>query len=725
MTLAELVEPLSLDDCRQVGRWWWVWAREEQLPPEGDWTTWLLLGGRGSGKTRAGAEWVRGGAEGLVLGDGDPERFRGPQFAAAWFTELGCAAVDKGANQPNLFPDPKSAEDGRPYFSNGAPDALLQRQVLRAHLRHWSGAGNPVSTVYAGPMVGRISLWSWDARPYPAFPGDAESWADAPNHAAGHWLTGRLGALASDELAAAIAADHDIEIVGTAAAPLVHGLALERPGSAREALDGLCAVTGLAVRDGAAGLELVRPVARQAVGFDEPVDDGGALISRRRPDPSERVARLALGYADRERDYLMASATAIRPEAGQLANQASGLVLDPAGGRQAAERLLAASGAQRDALDLTLPPSLAALEVGDVIALAGAADGPFEITEIRDGAARRIAARALPPLLNPAVLSGRPPALPGGGGIGLPVAEPLLVAAHLPPDPATPLVSRLLLAAFADPWPGQVELQLVATGERLTRLDRPAALGELASPLAAGPIERWDGAELVVTLFGGHLASVDGMAVLAGSNRIAVATDAGEFEVLGFAGAELIAPRTYRLSGLLRGQGGTDPAMGPAAAGNRVVVLDAGVALVDVPPGWAGDTLALRAFAGRHDGVGWPLDVPVGLGPLLPLPPAHPRARRNSGGDVNFGWIRRSRADGGAWAAAEVGLEHLPEAYRLTVLAGGLPVRTLEAGAPAATYTAAEQAADFGSLPASFDFTVAQLSPVYGPGHPASGSFHA
>ena len=30
----------------------------KQLPPEGDWTTWLLMGGRGSGKTRAGAEWV-------------------------------------------------------------------------------------------------------------------------------------------------------------------------------------------------------------------------------------------------------------------------------------------------------------------------------------------------------------------------------------------------------------------------------------------------------------------------------------------------------------------------------------------------------------------------------------------------------------------------------------------------------------------------------------------
>src|SRR5690606_41762790 len=38
---------------------WPRWARREQRPPPGDWTTWLLLGGRGSGKTRAGAEWVR------------------------------------------------------------------------------------------------------------------------------------------------------------------------------------------------------------------------------------------------------------------------------------------------------------------------------------------------------------------------------------------------------------------------------------------------------------------------------------------------------------------------------------------------------------------------------------------------------------------------------------------------------------------------------------------
>jgi phage terminase large subunit-like protein len=38
---------------------WRFWARPNQLPPEGDWLTWLILAGRGFGKTRTGAEWVR------------------------------------------------------------------------------------------------------------------------------------------------------------------------------------------------------------------------------------------------------------------------------------------------------------------------------------------------------------------------------------------------------------------------------------------------------------------------------------------------------------------------------------------------------------------------------------------------------------------------------------------------------------------------------------------
>jgi len=46
-----------------LARAWVFWARTEQLAPGGDWTNWLFMGGRGAGKTRAGAEWIRTRAE--------------------------------------------------------------------------------------------------------------------------------------------------------------------------------------------------------------------------------------------------------------------------------------------------------------------------------------------------------------------------------------------------------------------------------------------------------------------------------------------------------------------------------------------------------------------------------------------------------------------------------------------------------------------------------------
>ena len=67
---------LLADDAqaRFVSHDWQLWARDDQLPPlrtaaGNAWRTWLLLGGRGSGKTRAGAEWVRAVALGLWPGE--------------------------------------------------------------------------------------------------------------------------------------------------------------------------------------------------------------------------------------------------------------------------------------------------------------------------------------------------------------------------------------------------------------------------------------------------------------------------------------------------------------------------------------------------------------------------------------------------------------------------------------------------------------------------------
>lgn len=53
------LDSLSDEEALMALSCWEFWARPEQLPPPGDWTTWLYMGGRGAGKTRAGAEWIR------------------------------------------------------------------------------------------------------------------------------------------------------------------------------------------------------------------------------------------------------------------------------------------------------------------------------------------------------------------------------------------------------------------------------------------------------------------------------------------------------------------------------------------------------------------------------------------------------------------------------------------------------------------------------------------
>src|SRR5689334_19412474 len=56
---ARFIADLDVHERAALAYRWDVWARPAQLPPPGSWRYWLFLGGRGAGKTRAGAEWVR------------------------------------------------------------------------------------------------------------------------------------------------------------------------------------------------------------------------------------------------------------------------------------------------------------------------------------------------------------------------------------------------------------------------------------------------------------------------------------------------------------------------------------------------------------------------------------------------------------------------------------------------------------------------------------------
>lgn len=59
----EALSKMSPEALAKLAHDWSFWARPNQMAPEGLWTTWLVLAGRGFGKTRMGAEWVRELAE--------------------------------------------------------------------------------------------------------------------------------------------------------------------------------------------------------------------------------------------------------------------------------------------------------------------------------------------------------------------------------------------------------------------------------------------------------------------------------------------------------------------------------------------------------------------------------------------------------------------------------------------------------------------------------------
>ncbi|CAN0603275.1 unnamed protein product, partial [Ectocarpus sp. 12 AP-2014] len=126
-----------------------------------------------------------------------------------WFTEIGCAAIDKGTNQPNKFLDPKSSESEFPKYSSGGRDDLVQMQYLRALSEFWGDAANNPNGTYGAPMVktDRMFVWAWDARPYPYFPGNSDVWSDGDNYARGHWLNGRVSSRALSSVIKAICAE--------------------------------------------------------------------------------------------------------------------------------------------------------------------------------------------------------------------------------------------------------------------------------------------------------------------------------------------------------------------------------------------------------------------------------------------------------------------------------------------------------------------------------------
>jgi hypothetical protein len=212
-------------------------------------------------------------------------------------------------------------------------------------------------------------------------------------------------------------------------------------------------------------------------------------------------------------------------------------------------------------------------------------------------------------------------------------------------------------------------------------------------------------------LSSGALASASRSAVLAGANRLAVRAATGGLEVLGFLEAEEVSAGRFRLTGLLRGLGGTEADMAAGAAvGADVVALDAAVrplGLVNAERGaaenWILEPMGLvTELSGPHVFVG-------GLRAETPLSPVHAKAMRQPSGDIRIRWIRRSRIEADAWTDGEVPFDEAEERYRLEILSGSAALRSVEVGETVHLYQAANEMADFGGPQTALSIRVRQL----------------
>ncbi len=658
-----------------------------------------------------------------------------PRSKPIWFTEIGCAAIDKGANEPNVFPDPKVGGARLPHFSNGGRDALMQERFLTAVLGYWdpaapdfAEAANPASDVYAGRMVdpAQTYVWSWDARPYPAFPQLTDVWSDGGNWETGHWLNGRLGSLTTIRLVERILRDYgftDFRIEDLDG--IVDGFVIARLGSARQALLGLSEALGFEAAESGDVVRFVRRgLPRLTIGPTDLVAEGEQpLVTLRRAQETELPAELAFGFIDGASDYRDRVVASRRLEAAGDRQTAlsTGIVTDDALAVALADHRLQEIWDGRETVSLALTDRRLALEPADAVTLLRPEGRiSFRVTRIEDGLARRIEGKSVDPYG-----SGVPT---GSGTVGVP---------EWSPDPGPPDVAVLDLpslsgidapaariALFADPWPGPfgVAIGSASSGYQLRQsIPQRAVMGTIAAAIPPGPVGRWDRATtLEITLPAEALSGEPAEAVLNGRNIAAIGHAADGFEVIQFRDALLVGDGLWRVSGLLRGQGGTsDRAAVGHAPGSRFVLIDAATPLLALDPAETGLLRSLRAgpLASAYDpGSFTTLDFTVHGRALLPHAPAHLRASRNPAGDRRLDWIRQTRLGGDGWDQAEVPLGEASEAYRIDILEGASLKGRFETTGPHLTLSAAALAAMLSAPGVSFIARVSQLSATAGAG---------
>lgn len=648
-----------------------------------------------------------------------------PGSKPIWFTELGCPAVDLGANQPNVFVDPKSSESFLPYFSTGLRDDYMQQRYILAVLAYWGDEGNnPASGQYVGRMIDldNVFLWTWDARPWPDFPLRSATWSDGDNHRIGHWLTGRLGAASLPDVVADICENAGLNNFDVSDLHgVVNGLNLANGETARERLQPLMMTHGFdAVESG--GVVRFRH-RQQNVAGELPADqallteEGGRSIEFTRMSEGELPRALRLSYIEADGAYETGAVEA--QVAGTASTRTEGaaapITLDTATARQICDRWLAEAHISRDGATMTTGRGALQFEVGDTISLDG--KGLYRIDRVEELGRRELTLTRVESAVHVAIPKTPEIKPPKQATPATRLAYHLL---DLPVYDGGDALHAVKIAAFSDPWTSAANLYLSRSGddyELAATAQSPAIIGELATSLSAAGSDRFmRGTGCDVEVYGGGLSSADRLAVLNGANQAAVQSPSGDWEILQFSTAELVGSGLYRLGGLLRGQAGTDAfvaAMLPQGA--PFVVLNGAVADTSFGSLLGRDLNCLIGPSHKpitHFSYQSFTDVAKSVG-YRPYRPAHLRVR-SLAGDIETKWIRRSRVDGDGWDGYETPLGEERELYLWQARVAGQVVREELISSASHLYAASDQAAD--GAGGDVEIAVSQISDRFGPG---------
>lgn len=653
-----------------------------------------------------------------------------PGSKPIWFTEIGCAAVDKATNSPNTFIDPKSSESLLPHFSNGQGDPLIQYQYLRALIGYYlDPAHNPVATTSGVQMIdtARIHVWAWDARPYPQFPGREDLWSDGANYARGHWISGRNAARSLASVVAEICRRSGLDAVDVSRLfGLVRGYGVADVDSARAALQPLMLAYGFDVIEEGGVLHFRNRGLRPALSVDPAhvvfKDEDTPTIEVTRAPAAELAGRVRLTHISADGDFEAAATEAALADDATfaVAQNEFPLVLSRGEARRIAERWLAESRLARETLRLTLPPSRGDVGAGDVIILDGDTTRSYrvdrvEVTESREiEAVRTEDTLYTAPLPEEAPVSPRPFVLPVPAE-GYFLDLPLLQGDETPHAP--------YFAPLATPWPGGVALYAAPQDYDYALnmiAGQAASVGLTETALAAaqpGVLDR--GPALRLRMLNGTLDAANEDDLLGGANAAVIGDpQSGNWEVFQFASAVLVAPDTYEVSLRLRGQAGTDATM-PAVwpAGSHVILLNGAPTQIDLPSSARGVTRHFRwGPAGRpmdHASYRYGTAAFAGNG-LRPYRVCHLGVAKDAAGDHQIGWTRRTRVDGDSWDGIDVPLGEQSEQYLVRITTNGTLRREEILTAPVFAYPAGQRATD--GVTGDYRVEVAQISTVFGSG---------